>query len=48
MENIFIDDDIQMQVPKNWNPKHDIQHQIKSEPMDCIEEESTNLNEVTY
>lgn len=49
MEDIFIDDDVQMQVPKDFvSITLQLQSKIKSEPMECIDEESTNLNENTF
>ena len=48
MEDVFIDDDVQMQVPKDFVPYTILHHKIKSEPMECEQEESTNLNETAF
>jgi len=37
-----------MQVPKDFVPFTVLQSKIKSEPMECMDEESTNLNENTF
>lgn len=48
MEDVFIDDDVQMQVPTNFVPYTLLHSKIKSEPIEFMDEESTNLNENNF
>jgi hypothetical protein len=43
MEDVFIDDDIQMTVPKSLMPKPFLLPQVKTEPIELFEEQSTNI-----
>lgn len=43
LEDIFIDDEIQMQVPKNQIVQKSFLRDIKSEPLECLEDQSTTM-----